>query len=555
MDSKQDAKTLAGHLFRADGDSEQIKVLARRLGYRPGYAPPSGNRSVAGHPGWVGPWKPETRDGATFFVKRPLPPEEADLWSPAQEIPPKSASKRIVLLGESVARGYFYEPGFTPAGALEHYLNAICAGEAFEVIDLACISITIGPLERLCRDALLLEPDGMVVLAGNNWGISLFESMPQPTLARLVDALGSADRFDGIRAVVEDELTGMVESFLTGLASLQQQRGMPVFVLIPEFNLGDWHSNEIEQSYLFPDAHLAEFLAVRQSATEAAGRGEWDQVEALGKKLAALNKANPLGYEWMAQAALARGEAARARSLVEQAKDAAMYHLLGSPRCYTVVQHAMRRIGPRLGLTLIDLPEVFGKHHRQPLPDRKYFLDYCHFSLAGICLSMAETAGKVARALGHTPGTTEELLRMGVEVPADVSGLGSLLAAMHNAHWGQPYEIVRHHCRQAAEAGPRIRQAMENIATGTCAKGPAFLTGSFYRLKATRLFDHDRSIAQERVIDLTLLEALHESLQPYSTLTPGHTAALRTDRYGKESVSNLLNRYYCGSAFRLPGDT
>src|SRR5262245_21445068 len=45
-------------------------------------------------------------------------------WANVQKIPAKGQRQRIVLLGESVARGYLYDPQFNPAMALQAMMNA-----------------------------------------------------------------------------------------------------------------------------------------------------------------------------------------------------------------------------------------------------------------------------------------------------------------------------------------------------------------------------------------------------------------------------------------------
>ena len=73
----------------------------------------------------VGTW--EARDDAhgRSFV-RVETGDPLHLWANVQTIPPKGSRCRIVLLGESVARGYLYDPHFNPALALQAMMNAAC---------------------------------------------------------------------------------------------------------------------------------------------------------------------------------------------------------------------------------------------------------------------------------------------------------------------------------------------------------------------------------------------------------------------------------------------
>src|SRR5204862_313740 len=75
----------------------------------------------------------------------------------------------LFLLGESVARGFFYDPIFNPAIALRAMFATAAPGRPIEVVDLARTDQLLAPLQRLVEAAVALEPDVMVVFAGNNW--------------------------------------------------------------------------------------------------------------------------------------------------------------------------------------------------------------------------------------------------------------------------------------------------------------------------------------------------------------------------------------------------
>jgi hypothetical protein len=63
------------------------------------------------------------------------------------------------LIGESVARGYLYDPQFTPAMALEAILQAQLGHNAVEVIDLARTDLLLGhgssPSPLFCLSPML----------------------------------------------------------------------------------------------------------------------------------------------------------------------------------------------------------------------------------------------------------------------------------------------------------------------------------------------------------------------------------------------------------------
>jgi hypothetical protein len=82
-------------------------------------------------------------------------------WADVERIPPKNG-RRVVLVGESVARGYLFDPAITFAGMLEAALGV-------EVVDLARTDLTAIELPALFEALPALEPDAVVLFAGNNW--------------------------------------------------------------------------------------------------------------------------------------------------------------------------------------------------------------------------------------------------------------------------------------------------------------------------------------------------------------------------------------------------
>src|SRR5215813_4031402 len=127
------------HLFESD-EGERILRLMTQLSTFPDRtgssneepkrpADPSGKVRV-------GTWEAaDEADGRSFVRVNAGDPWY--LWANVQKIPPKGSRRRVVLLGESVARGYFYDPQFNPALALQEMFNATCGPAEIQVVDLA----------------------------------------------------------------------------------------------------------------------------------------------------------------------------------------------------------------------------------------------------------------------------------------------------------------------------------------------------------------------------------------------------------------------------------
>src|SRR5579864_2224495 len=114
----------------------------------------------------VGIWVRQSEDG--HFVRSTEMVDEWLLWANLQQIEKKGRKLRVILIGESVARGYLYEPEFTPALALRMVLEARMGKDQVEVIDLARVNLGLSVID-LALSALALEPDAAIIFSGNNW--------------------------------------------------------------------------------------------------------------------------------------------------------------------------------------------------------------------------------------------------------------------------------------------------------------------------------------------------------------------------------------------------
>src|SRR4029078_11870529 len=85
----------------------------------------------------IGIWKRKVENGQTCFVRRMEAMAEWHWWANLGRIEARGAKRRVLLVGESVARGYLYDPEFTPALALEKILAPHFGADGIEVIDLA----------------------------------------------------------------------------------------------------------------------------------------------------------------------------------------------------------------------------------------------------------------------------------------------------------------------------------------------------------------------------------------------------------------------------------
>jgi hypothetical protein len=358
---------LTGGLSRLLASEDGTLILARlqalALASRPRGAGP---RPVQAG-GRIGVWEPRLAAGSVLeFVRSRACAPEWRFWADVERIPPK-VGPRVVLLGESAARGYLYDPAVTPAAVLQHMLPDR------EVIDLARTDLTGPELASLFDGLHALEPDAIVLFAGNNWHTVLFELTE---LHRLADAVRQRGYAGCRHLFVDDIVVPRARVLMDALAGAAREIGAEV-VVVPEFNLRDWHG---EPSLLAPVLRAggnAGWMEARRRGHAALQRNDLDGAAAAAAEMIALDgSTSAVGPALLAETLLAAGRQAEARVWLEAARDAVYGILVAhSPRCPEKVQGVLRDKAEEHGFGLVDLPRVFERVLGGELPDRRLFLD------------------------------------------------------------------------------------------------------------------------------------------------------------------------------------
>ncbi|GAA1287820.1 hypothetical protein [Saccharothrix xinjiangensis] len=423
-------------------------------------AEPSGNR--------VGIWRVVAGPGGPGLRRANAPAAIRRLWADAPEVGGKGDRARVVLIGESVARGYLLDPVITPAAALQAALDR-CAPGAHQCVDLARTGIEIRELSAVVRDLPALEPDEVVLVAGNNWSM---HSLTHNECDALADAL-DRDGAEGMRAAYAEVVVARrVERFLSQLQGVAERSGARVTVVVPEFNLTEWEDLPLLPPPLAPAPVLERWRSARERLAEAGVAGRWAEVVALADELAGLDGFAAAAERARGRALSALGDHAAARAALERARDAATGLLVRhTPRATRQVQDALRAFAAAHGHRLVDLTADLADP-RTGLPDPAHFLDYCHLAPSGIAILAARLAGALTgRPVGpERPGTPEEV------------AAGHVLAASHNAWLGQRGPVLRRHLALAAEAGPAARAHVQDLHRLVHDDVPAWTSEAFDRM-------------------------------------------------------------------------
>lgn len=418
----------------------------------------------------------------------------ADLWrfcADVDHIPPKGIQPRIAFLGESTARGFFYDPFYAPARVLSDMMAA--CGKQVEVVDLAQSNIDGRSLSVIAASSHLLQPDIIVVFAGNNWQTPGLRLISAESFVRDGESLARPRGFSTIADRLRRQLTAYAEKVIRAIAASASSIGIPLVFVIPEINLSTWSNcphGTLDLPHL-DNEDLEHWLNGFNDAERAWADGDFatarDHLQRVididaGVSAASLNH--------LGKVLLGLGERRAAAKVLRQSRGLTLRVIDGTfsvPGIVADVADTIRRVALDVGASVVDLPRVFEQHAESELCDGSLHLDYCHLTSKGIRLAMSATAEAVGSILNATIPAVPTLAAAGPRPSDEQEGWAHLLAAVHNAHWGQSQDSCAQHVRLAVEHNPALLDhAITAIYDAFCHKAPAIFVESFDSLVKNR---------------------------------------------------------------------
>jgi hypothetical protein len=406
---------------------------------------------------YVGIWKRKVVDGKVSFVRRMETMPEWNYWADVGRIEPKSEKTRVLLIGESVARGYLYDPVFNPATALRMILESHFEG--IEIIDLARTNLGF-QIQEVAINALQMEPDIAIIFAGNNWYIG----EPLPSEIAEIDAAISTHGIPGVKQTVEAQIARTSRRVVNEICAAYEREGVPLVWIIPEFNLRDWHDPITNAPYL-ADGLNKEWLRLLHEAETALRDSDWKTAALLAEKMIEIDHGLCVaGFYILAECSRRANDLDSERKYLTLARDTTSWDISATtvPRAYSVMQEAVREETGKHNIQVIDLPALFKEYLKGGIPDRSLFLDYCHLTTKGIQVSMAAAGSCVLRALKGAEIPWHALVDEQVAPSPETEAEALFLAAITNAHCSQPRELVQYFCRQALRHSRHIGRLMLN---------------------------------------------------------------------------------------------
>jgi hypothetical protein len=474
------SSALARRLWRCASRREAEALIAAAVPLREAgqkatdSGPVSGSRQV---PDTVGIWNRVETDAGAQFV-RPVQGPPTLIWADIDRIPQKGANTRVVLVGESVARGWPFDPYFNCASCLSSQLHA-SGKTTIELVDLARSGINADQLVALMDSARALKPDVYVVFAGNNWSFDV-SAIDWEMIASLIEL---TSKWTGVASYLEGLYRAQIEHHLEQLTCVIRAQRVPAIFVIPAFNLGDWRPCRGADTPLLGSASRSRCRSRAADMYAQLSAGEWATAEALARELAGMtDNFSSDALDVLARCAMARGDWTTAVRHFEALWNVALHTLSFPLNGASIRVEVLRSWARREADAFVDLPRrLLDVNGGQP-PGRDWFVDHVHMTVRGIQTAMAAVAERLSCLLGTPLGDADALTSVPEHIDPRGLAQGHFAGALRSASAHQDRTIIRYHCAEAVRHAPEIRPFVSLYADRTARRSPDIFCRSFHEL-------------------------------------------------------------------------
>lgn len=547
---KQLSDEIAAQVYREQGGD-----FARLLSFANLVDRSASSSAVKAEPetqGQIGVWKMDETSQA--FVRDVAATADWAYWAQIQSIAVRSERSRVLFLGESVARGMFYDPGYTPAQVLEQILAGELGDEAPEVIDLARTNASMGTLRRIAVQAEQLELHQVVIFAGNNWAGNRSYLAEERAYALAASLRESGIK--GLRQRLERILSAEIGTLMDDIAALYAKRQVPVCWVLPEFNLEDWRDPKVHAHWLQEQGANDTWLALLATAETLLIKADFSGARLAAEAMLALDKGDCATTAYLlAECCAGLHQHEDRRRYLEMARDASVVDFTRSysPRITALIRQLMVEKAEQHAHQVVDLQQVFSAATGSAIAGREIFLDYCHMTSKGIRLSMAAVGQQVLKQ-GFGRAVSQDTLLEHANWPSDADEADAyLLAAIHNAHWGQTYDVVLHYCRRAADKSAAILELMGIIVDIQNERLPVWMNARATELLETVSPQIKRYLfsMEFKCLDRLLLDSFAACCSEHGIDLASRLSALRLAGHCVEKLGrvDLLDPYYHSTSF------
>jgi hypothetical protein len=491
----------------------------------------------------VGIWKKEGANNKISFVRDSKYFNEFYLWAKVHKIPSKSDKYRVVLLGESVARGYLYDPVFNPSKSLAMILDKNKFNS--EVIDLARIGCGIDILSKTTNECMQLEPDAIIIFAGNNWSSDI--NVSEKEFGSFIKESNNENIFDFMKEILELKYKKIIESYFEILTSIKEVNPrIKIYVIIPEFNIKDWRSNTQEQILMFPYGTCKKWKEKLSLLDDSNEMNVSERIK-ICNELISINKSNPIPNEILGDIYLSENDTDNAEICYRAAHDKSIFQTFHNPGILSISQETLKGLCTKYCIDYIDSAEIIREFKKNGIADREYFLDYCHLTSEGTNILMYKTAQLIIRDAkqGDLLLSLDDLNDFGPK--NETKAVAHFFAAIHNAHWGQKSNIVYYHCSKALEYNKALSGLMINylhLSNDPCPWAISKYFEEIFRSGVLNQYYLERPKGLE-TMDLTLIEAITKALKDNNIDLEQNINTSRINKFSfNKNKIDLLESYY-----------
>ncbi|MGV8001661.1 hypothetical protein QPK14_05805 [Photorhabdus temperata subsp. temperata] len=432
----------------------------------------------------IGTWHPAKIDGEITFIRR----EQSDsiFWESSRQklmVGKAAGVKRVCLIGESAALGMFFSPHTTPAKTLAHLLNQHSNIE-WEIIDLARSCMNAGGLLETCKASLQLQPDYVIILAGNNWFSDvLFEhDAPLERRKNYANVLANSGP-NGIAVEYREKLEENAEILINKIEVISRESSAEFIFALPASNYADWERKT--PLHWLGHGKTAEWYELYRNASQAIMNRQYVEALALGLNMIDIDGGiAATSNRIVANSLIALNRAEEAKSYLDaECSYSLMYDIVTSfPGTPSFVKE--RIIQQNVGIKIIDLEYYFSKYLGTSVLDDSLFVDYCHMTPEGFKIAMAPIAEWLMNYGKDKPDANWEVMaRKTIEL--DVSSYDLAVSyfyiALYNSHINRPLNEVVERERivklfeKAVQYSAKILDVMElYVKARSCEKGAGF---------------------------------------------------------------------------------
>ncbi|WP_298427775.1 hypothetical protein [uncultured Kordia sp.] len=553
---KQQAETLSHLLMQEPKDMDTINSLFEEIGISTSLVEKNvkkRNQTLFTKTDTVGIWKKKIVNGQEIYQRDIEKYAEWHSWANVNQLPAKSYKKRIVFLGESVARGYFYAPKYSVAKELEGVLTASNAFNGVEVIDLSKNSLLIDGLQELTQSCVQLKPDQIVVFAGNNWVHKLYEEITKDDYKKIAE-IYETKGYQGVKIYTENKLEAIVQNYLKVLVKTSKIYKIPLIIIIPGFNLLDWKSDDTEKILTrLSGNQIQEWIAAKNDADIALAAKNHTEFNAAAERLVTIDPSNPVGFEYLAESYIHQNKFDAARECLDESKDTILFGrgISPKPRCFRIIRDVIIQTATERNIPYIDVHKIFLEEYSNEVAGKELYLDYCHLSEKGIKMTAKYTAKTIINTLTNQEISLDSIPDSSIKPSNATAAIAHFCAAIHNAHFTQPKHILTYHCQQAVNLYPEIKDIMLQYMNFTSHKTSSILCGAFEKIIVggqMEQYEGGMSLIHpkgKKLIDIDLLDAIVEALKSIGYDYENELKKIRLKEHGiTDKPTDLLTSFY-----------